>query len=257
MTKTAKELFELYVATSTKKDDEFLSPQHTVQKHADRNGNGDDVFKGTNVKVVKRAPDHGYDAGEDVKAHIKKNTVPDETGHVKEEVEQIDEISSHSKSQGYRVSRYGHSYIDYDGQNADGPAKYVAPVKGDPDTIKALGDDPATKLLTKDDEKHLTDPRKANRIINQHKKGKVADVRESSEIVEAVYNKYIESRTTSVPKLDVLSENLSVIPTKTAQVILDLFESLTAENKETVLALSKTKEGINELVDFAINNGEI
>ncbi len=45
-----------------------------VRKHVrvitpDANGNGDDVFKGTNVKSVERQPNHGYNPGQDEKVY--------------------------------------------------------------------------------------------------------------------------------------------------------------------------------------------
>lgn len=44
----------------------------TVQKTADANGNGDDVFQATNVKTINRSTErHGHDAGEDEKAYKK------------------------------------------------------------------------------------------------------------------------------------------------------------------------------------------
>lgn len=123
MTKTLKSLFELYVATSTKNDKDFLSPQHTVQKHRDRNGNGDDVFTGSKVKTTKRAPEHGYDADDDVKAHISKNSVPKEQGHVREEVD-----LSEGKMNLSKVHQVWHS----DDKDAKTFAKhYVAAMKGD------------------------------------------------------------------------------------------------------------------------------
>lgn len=45
---------------------------HEVQKTADANGNGDDVFNATNVKTVNRSSErHGHDKGEDEKAYKK------------------------------------------------------------------------------------------------------------------------------------------------------------------------------------------
>lgn len=52
--------------------------KHVIIKHADRNGNGDDVFNAKNIKTVKRSTEHGYDPGQDEKVY--------------EEVEDLDEI---------------------------------------------------------------------------------------------------------------------------------------------------------------------
>lgn len=116
-------LFELYVATSTKNDKNFLSPQHSVQKHGDRNGNGDDVFTGSNVKTAKRAPEHGYDADDDVKVHIRKNSVPKEQGHVREAV---------GLSEGkMNLSKVHHVWHSDDSDAKTFAKHYVAAMKGD------------------------------------------------------------------------------------------------------------------------------
>lgn len=45
--------------------DHFLK-LHTPVVIGDRNGNGDDVFKGSNINTIERSYErHGYDAGED------------------------------------------------------------------------------------------------------------------------------------------------------------------------------------------------
>lgn len=56
-------------AQSTKDLENFVA-KHEVEKVDDANGNGDDVFKGDNVKYVKRKEErHGYDKPEDEKIH--------------------------------------------------------------------------------------------------------------------------------------------------------------------------------------------
>lgn len=56
-------------AQSTKDLEKFVG-KHEIEKVGDANGNGDDVFKGTNVKYVKRTPEnHGYDSPKDASVH--------------------------------------------------------------------------------------------------------------------------------------------------------------------------------------------
>ena len=75
--KTIKDFREIYNPVNAKKDGEQPYPQNPVQKHADRNGNGDEVFKASKVKIADRhktdAP-YGYDDGEDETAYLKGNT---------------------------------------------------------------------------------------------------------------------------------------------------------------------------------------
>lgn len=52
------------------KDLENFVAKHEVEKVEDANGNGDEVFKGSNVNYVKRKSErHGYDTPEDEKIH--------------------------------------------------------------------------------------------------------------------------------------------------------------------------------------------
>jgi hypothetical protein len=92
---------------------------------------------------------------------------------INEEAEQIDEVSSHSKRKGLEVIKYGDEYRDYDGSYAYGPEDKYVPIKSDPEAVRRFGFDyDSKKIGTKDDFK---DPRKANRIINRYKKGKLKE----------------------------------------------------------------------------------
>lgn len=86
-----------------------------VRKHVrvtkpDANGNGDDVFKGTNIKSVERQPNHGYNPGEDEEVYEEVTKTCKECGKKytgkqcsccttsgKAEGNQIDEISDRLK----------------------------------------------------------------------------------------------------------------------------------------------------------------
>jgi hypothetical protein len=77
-------------------DEQEYVDKHVVQKHDDRNGNGDDVFKASNVKKADRKKDrHGYEPGEDEEVY--------------EEVEQVDELSQDKLMQ-YRKSASNPKY---------------------------------------------------------------------------------------------------------------------------------------------------
>lgn len=55
------------------KDEKRFMDKHVVKKTEDRNGNGDDHFRGTNVKAYDRsASNHGYNTGEDQKVYESK-----------------------------------------------------------------------------------------------------------------------------------------------------------------------------------------
>lgn len=65
-------------------DEQKFIDKHEVETIQDKNGNGDEVFKASNVKKVERKKDRkGYEPGEDESVY--------------EEVEQVDEMSSKMK----------------------------------------------------------------------------------------------------------------------------------------------------------------
>lgn len=58
-----------------KGDKDFLT-KHLVQKYDDINGNGDDVFCGSNVTYANRFPHHGYDKDQDSKVYEAEEQKP-------------------------------------------------------------------------------------------------------------------------------------------------------------------------------------
>ena len=53
-------------------DEKRFKDKHVVKKTEDANGNGDDVFRATNVKPHDRTHGHGYNTGEDQKVYESK-----------------------------------------------------------------------------------------------------------------------------------------------------------------------------------------
>jgi len=65
MAKTLNQFLEGYLKVKNPDEQKFVD-KHVVAKHADRNGNDDEVFKGSKVKMADRRKDrHGYNPGED------------------------------------------------------------------------------------------------------------------------------------------------------------------------------------------------
>jgi hypothetical protein len=75
--KTLKHFFEVYKPKAP--DEQKFVDKHVTIKHQDRNGNGDDVFKG-NTKYIKRKEERkGYDVGEDEKVY-EENELDEDVG---------------------------------------------------------------------------------------------------------------------------------------------------------------------------------
>lgn len=94
-------------------DEQEYVDKHVVQKHDDRNGNGDDVFKAANVKKADRKKDrHGYEPGEDEEVYEETNLIEstykfDVSGeHGKAGV---DKLVSHARSKGIKAKVHTYS----------------------------------------------------------------------------------------------------------------------------------------------------
>ena len=57
------------------KDEKRFMDKHVIKKTDDVNGNGDDHFRATNIKVHDRSKGHGYNKGEDQKVYESKTLV--------------------------------------------------------------------------------------------------------------------------------------------------------------------------------------
>ena len=80
MAKTLNQFLEGYLKVKNPDEQKFVD-KHVVAKHADRNGNGDEVFKGSKVKMDdRRKTRHGYNPGEDEKVYESSNPYRDTFG---------------------------------------------------------------------------------------------------------------------------------------------------------------------------------
>jgi len=112
MAKTLKDFLEGYLKVKSADEQKFID-KHVTAKNPDRNGNGDDVFKGNTKAIDRRKERKGYNPGEDEKVYEElkggqKNLDVNHNGEldaedfkrlrnrkkkVAEEADQIDELS--------------------------------------------------------------------------------------------------------------------------------------------------------------------
>jgi hypothetical protein len=76
MAKTLKDFLEGYLKVKSADEQKFID-KHVTAKTTDRNGNGDDVFKGSTKTIDRRKDRKGYNPGEDEKVyegyHVMRN----------------------------------------------------------------------------------------------------------------------------------------------------------------------------------------
>jgi hypothetical protein len=68
MAKTLKDFLEGYLKVKSADEQKFID-KHVTAKNPDRNGNGDDVFKGSTKTIDRRKERKGYNPGEDEKVY--------------------------------------------------------------------------------------------------------------------------------------------------------------------------------------------
>jgi len=68
MAKTLKDFLEGYLKVKSADEQKFID-KHVTAKNPDRNGNGDDVFKGSTKPIDRRKERKGYNPGEDEKVY--------------------------------------------------------------------------------------------------------------------------------------------------------------------------------------------
>lgn len=95
MAKTLKQVIEIYKPKAG--DEQKFVDKHVIASKEDPNGNGDEVFKGTKVKVLDRKKErHGYDVGADDKVYEEKTPKWNPIKHIPKE-KQNDAIKTAAK----------------------------------------------------------------------------------------------------------------------------------------------------------------
>jgi hypothetical protein len=180
-------------------------------KHKDRNevngkANGDDVFKGTNIKTIEREKTrHGYDVGADEKVYEENEFVNEE--------ELIDE-----------------GILDFMKKKPKVTVGKMTRIADLPD-----GEKPFQKVMAaRENQKKLTKEDIINRTIEKYMP-EVADIKPLT----------MEERLAK--KLDGLSESHTTL-------LFSLFTNLNEDNQMKMIEACSDKDGINELIDFALEN---
>ena len=204
--KTIKDMFEVYRPKSP--DEQKFVDKHVTVKIKDRNevngkANGDDVFKGSNIKPVERKKTrHGYDLGADEKVYEENEFVNEE--------ELIDEgMLDFMKKKKPKVT-----------------VGKMTPVKDLPD-----GEKPFQKMMGR---KKMTKEDIINRTIEKYMP-EVADIKALT----------MEERLAK--RLEGFSEGHTVL-------LFSLFTNLNEDNQLKMIDACQDREGIIQLIDFALEN---
>ena len=122
MAKTLNQFVEGYLKVKSADEQKFID-KHVTVKNPDRNGNGDDVFKGNTKPVDRRKDRKGYNPGEDEKVYeetLEESTyefdVSGEHGNAA-----VDKLVKHANSKGIKAKVH-----TYDGPGGGNPVIHLS-----------------------------------------------------------------------------------------------------------------------------------
>ena len=246
MPKSIKDLFEVYRPKA--KDEADFVDKHVTIKHKDRNGNGDDVFKG-NTKYIKRQEERkGYDVGEDEKVY---EDLRDQV--LKSLVDAADELGEEFDEE--TLDAIAEEVLDELSKGTMG--RYINKAK---DSIDAAswrtgyrqGIDPkadaTTSPILKSKEKQLS---KRHRGIETAVK-KLTKEEILNNFIDTYIPEDVELPTPQERLVDCLADQ--DVSEQNIHILLSMFESLNEQNQMRMLESVSDMNGINSLLDFAIAN---
>lgn len=286
MAKTLNQFIEGYLKVKSADEQKFID-KHVTAKNPDRNGNGDDVFKGSTKTIDRRKDRKGYNPGEDEKVYealkgnqhkIDANKNGKVDAHdfkllrgkkkVAEEAEELDELSKKTlgsyvvkslapgseKSVSNLASKGGYKL----GQAHDDD--YTAGEKEDAKSVKrSLGVLTAVRKMTKEEselEEKLTAKTPMGKYIKDFSKSDAPQFKGKSQDkrrVMAIAAKLSAERGGKpLNKEERLQDRLSDISESHQRVMLEVFEKLNEDNKTKFMTACSTPEGVEQMLDFAI-----
>jgi hypothetical protein len=270
MAKTLNQFLEGYLKVKNPDEQKFVD-KHVVAKHADRNGNDDEVFKGSKVKMDdRRKTRHGYNPGEDEKVYEelkgnqhkidankngkvdahdfkllrKKKKVADESGLVDE-----------SKNKPYvkPFMRQGSTQqAGWKASNKHGKVKYFGiDFKSSAHKHAGISESELKEKLDMD-KASMGDVIKDFQDSNAPQfKGKSKEKRRAMAIAAKLT---AERGGKPLRKEEKLAELLGDLAESHRRTMLFVFDKLNESNQKKFLEACETEEGIDAMLDFSIEH---
>jgi len=123
MAKTLKDFLEGYLKVKSADEQKFVD-KHVIAKNPDRNGNGDDVFKGSTKAIERRKERKGYDPGDDEKVY-EETDLTESTYEFDISGEHgkagVDKLVKHAQSKGIKARVH-----TYDGPGGGNPVIHLS-----------------------------------------------------------------------------------------------------------------------------------
>jgi hypothetical protein len=251
-------------------DEQKFIDKHVVAKTDDRNGNDDELFKGSKVKMADR-PKHrkGYNPGEDEEVYeelkgnqhkidANKNGKVDahdfhllrKKKKVAEEAEQIDEISAEKKDAYAQKAGKQLPGLFAKSNSADGARKYY----NRKNAVRKIANEEAEQV----DEKLNMDKASMGTVIKDFQKSDAPQFQGKSQKkrqVMAIAAKLSAERGGKpLNKEERLLTKLADISETHKRTMVSVFEKLNEDNQREFMLACDTAEGIEQMLDFSIQH---
>jgi len=274
--KTLKGMFEVYRAKSP--DEQKFVDKHVTIKHKDRNevngkANGDDVFKATNIKAVERKGRHGYNVGDDEKVYEENEFVNEElfdegmfgglfpkkpkvTTTVRNVKDIPDGEKPFQKATGQGTRKEQPVPRDENGDTLYQRVQKSRGMKEEAEEIDEANKENKVKknVYTGKVGQKLARERGSAMYSDAKKAGR--EILRKEDIINRAIEKYMPEVADIKPltmeqrlanKLDGISESHTAL-------LFSLFTNLNEDNQLKMIEACEDMEGINQIIDFAIEN---
>lgn len=239
MAKTLKSFLELYKPKAA--DEQKFVDKHVVAKTPDRNGNGDEVFKASNVKKIDRKKEaHGHEPGEDEKVYEEVESV-EERKMTPAEMKKKEKLVKAMKPASEWEKKYPGRGKEVMYATATKKAMEEVEVEGEAIEEKA-GYSAKAAAAGKD----IGKPGKQFSKIAASAAKKYGSKAAGERVAGAVLKKLrAEER---------IEDLLSPLSESNKALVLSVFGKLTEENQEKFVEAIERDGGLDAVLDFAIKN---
>lgn len=246
------------------KDEKRFMDKHVVKKTEDRNGNGDDVFRATNVRPADRTDHrHGYNTGDDQKVYesrtlsailAERHMTPAEMKkreEIAQGIEKSDPGMAMSKKMAIATSKAMKEDVDHLVEGDESHAQFQ---KYHDDTAKLL------KHIHTGLSKHYDNvTNKKGYNSGQAHWGHVGDIKEIHRRLQDVHDSILQTGEYAKPpqpiKMKESLELFDVFAEELQQDVQTVFESLDDTNQQVMIEMIETGEydAVVEIVKEIIN----
>ena len=253
--------------------------KHVAVHHPDRAGNGDDVYNASNITPVKRSPEHGYDPGQDEKVY--EETIQEKTLTAAEKAKREEIVLAMKKknpkmplgqlyaiatAQAIKVAESveeSETSIDemklpniFKKNSTKKAEKLAKSIMSGPRSPWTRAEDAMRKTTAarywKQDSDTKDHPEVKNWVNSLKKKHGIEDdvaVFMNADGIHAYHKGKLIGSMPQALKQKVFQKN------DFEQILTNLYDTLNEDNKEVMLKLMESEEGIASLVEFAIEKG--